>query len=289
MGDGRGVGAVLPKCRPGRSPGQAPPGGRLVTWIFVPSPISNCAPASADSASASSSPCPERVASLWWRGKPMPPQFWRRAWAKAPWLRRLSGLTSPPSTLEACALAWIASFPVIRANRTARPASSSATPTIASSSGTSSASSRSAGLIVSSVRTSRGTPPGNSRLSSRHWSGWVIALRAEYSARPKPALRIPANGSSSWPGDPLVPTPLSRDWKDGIVPAKRNGEIQTDTLPRRLGGPMNPPWGEWLMGWPIGWTGFAPLATESCLWRRQMRSSLSTLSSPASSPQLALL
>ena len=26
-------------------------------------------------------------------------------------------------------------------------------------------------------------------------------------------------------------------------------------------GPLNPPWIEWLMGWPIGWTDIAPLAT----------------------------
>jgi hypothetical protein len=27
------------------------------------------------------------------------------------------------------------------------------------------------------------------------------------------------------------------------------------------GGALNPPWVEWLMGWPIGWTDLQPLAT----------------------------
>jgi len=31
------------------------------------------------------------------------------------------------------------------------------------------------------------------------------------------------------------------------------------------GGRMNPAWGEWLMGWPIGWTDKTPLATDKFL------------------------
>ncbi|EIE01503.1 hypothetical protein LEP1GSC185_3961 [Leptospira licerasiae serovar Varillal str. VAR 010] len=26
-------------------------------------------------------------------------------------------------------------------------------------------------------------------------------------------------------------------------------------------GPLNPDWVEWLMGWPVGWTGLKPLET----------------------------
>jgi hypothetical protein len=40
---------------------------------------------------------------------------------------------------------------------------------------------------------------------------------------------------------------------------------------------LNPAFVEWLMGWPGGWTDFAPAATELSLWRRRMRSSLSGL------------
>lgn len=42
------------------------------------------------------------------------------------------------------------------------------------------------------------------------------------------------------------------------------------TLMGSAGGKLNPNWVEWLMGWPIGWTGSEPLATESYQqWRQQ--------------------
>jgi len=41
---------------------------------------------------------------------------------------------------------------------------------------------------------------------------------------------------------------------------------------------LNPRFVEWLMGWPLGWTDFAPVATEWSRWRRRMRSELSRLS-----------
>tara|TARA_R110000824_G_scaffold20457_4_gene76997 strand:- start:892 stop:1170 length:279 start_codon:yes stop_codon:yes gene_type:complete len=37
-----------------------------------------------------------------------------------------------------------------------------------------------------------------------------------------------------------------------------------------LGGHANPDWIEWLMGWPIGWTGTRPL--ETAKFRRWLRS-----------------
>lgn len=35
-----------------------------------------------------------------------------------------------------------------------------------------------------------------------------------------------------------------------------------DGLATVLGGPLNPEWCEWFMGWPIGWTGSAPLVMD---------------------------
>lgn len=274
------------------------PGGGAVTWLFVPSISSNCAPASAGSASASGSPCPERVASLTWRGKRMPPRHWLRAWQKLPWLRRLSGLTLPASTLDASAASWIASLAVIRASRTATPApcgtSTAERTTSASSSGTCSASSTSAGLLVSSAKTCRGTPPASLKLSSRHWNGWATALQREFSARPKSALRTSASGSSSWP------TPAASDHKGAPSLKTINRRAAQSSrgvrLPEHLAkvtqtevlGNLNPEWVEWLMGWPIGWTGSASVATELSHWRRRMHGALSTLSSPPIAPQADL-
>lgn len=52
----------------------------------------------------------------------------------------------------------------------------------------------------------------------------------------------------------LLPTPTARDYKDGHAPRYRGGKLQTDTLGRAIGGPPNPQFTEWLMGFPAGWT-----------------------------------
>jgi len=58
----------------------------------------------------------------------------------------------------------------------------------------------------------------------------------------------------------LWPTPVQRMYKDKGYPSEygRN-EIP---LAAQVGGPLNPDWVEWLMGWPIGWTDLKPLETD---------------------------
>ena len=57
----------------------------------------------------------------------------------------------------------------------------------------------------------------------------------------------------------LWPTPVARMYKDGGSPAEyARNEIP---LAAQVGGPLNPEWVEWLMGWPLGWTDLKPLAT----------------------------
>ena len=58
----------------------------------------------------------------------------------------------------------------------------------------------------------------------------------------------------------LWPTPVARMHKDGGNPSeyKRN-EIP---LAAQAGGPLNPTWVEWLMGWPLGWTDLKPLEMD---------------------------
>jgi hypothetical protein len=171
-----------------------------MTWLYVPpSMCSASAPASAGSSSASELPNPERAASCTWRGKPQPPRAWSRAWKRGGFIRLLSGLTQEPSTLDRGVASWIASLQEIRANPIASLASAAARATTAGSSTSFSASSTSAGLRVSSARTSQGTPAGSSKPSSRHWSGWATALRAEYSQRPRSVPATDASASSSWP------------------------------------------------------------------------------------------
>jgi len=52
------------------------------------------------------------------------------------------------------------------------------------------------------------------------------------------------------------PTPASRDFRhpNALSFAERGGETKGEQLPNAIGGPLNPDWVEWLMGFPIGWT-----------------------------------
>lgn len=64
------------------------------------------------------------------------------------------------------------------------------------------------------------------------------------------------------------PTPTAHNAKECAAPSEyyRN----TPTLAAQTGGKLNPPWVEWLMGWPIGWTDSKPLATDKFQqWRKQ--------------------
>jgi|SRR5579872_938474 len=53
-----------------------------------------------------------------------------------------------------------------------------------------------------------------------------------------------------------MPTPTAQDAKNNCGPS----QVDRDALNVTVGGPLNPEWVEWLMGWPIGWTGLQPLA-----------------------------
>jgi hypothetical protein len=48
----------------------------------------------------------------------------------------------------------------------------------------------------------------------------------------------------------------------GKIPSGFRGEIPADPNGEAIGS-MNPQWGEWLMGFPIGWTDCTPSATPS--------------------------
>lgn len=59
----------------------------------------------------------------------------------------------------------------------------------------------------------------------------------------------------------LWPTPQARDYKGAPGKGCRSRGGHQSSLPADVGGSLNPPWVEWLMGWPIGWTDLESLAT----------------------------
>lgn len=66
-------------------------------------------------------------------------------------------------------------------------------------------------------------------------------------------------------------TPQSRDHRTG-QPARFENPDRTKNLNDQIGGQLNPPWVEWLMGWPIGWTDLKPL--ETAKFQQWLRSHL---------------
>ena len=89
----------------------------------MPCQSSNSAQATEDSGSESTLPPAEALAaSVTWRGKLSPRRIWSKRWKRVSWLRRLSGLTSPPSTLSSGVAAWTSSLLAFLASRSASPA-----------------------------------------------------------------------------------------------------------------------------------------------------------------------
>jgi len=83
------------------------------------------------------------------------------------------------------------------------------------------------------------------------WAMWDETACWELST---PALRTSESESGSWP------TPTVQDSKNNG--AQSQMERNTKPLNAEVGGPLNPTWVEWLMGWPLGWTDCDASATD---------------------------
>ncbi len=138
------------------------------------------------------------AASVTWRGKQEPPQVWSLRWKRGGFIRRLSGLTCSPSTAENGVDLFISSLWGTPVRTTASPGSAQGLAARGFSPPKSAALPPKAGLILSSVRTCRGTRTDSLKPLSRHWSDWATALRREYSVRRKPATPCGASDCSSW-------------------------------------------------------------------------------------------
>ena len=159
---------------------------------------------------------------------------------------------------------------VIRASRSASPASGSVSETSGTCGHTSPASSPSASPNGASSRTFLGTFHLATEMSDESWSWLVMRLRKDSSRRLRLALPIGDKGSTYSPDDSkgtMWPTP------DGGVSTRINQGGKEGRVGRRrpclANLTQNPAMWEWLMGFPIGWTDLKPLATPSYqTWRR---------------------
>lgn len=281
-------------------------------WLYVP-PSCLSAPGAEDLTSAcawpgSGSPAPGPELWVTSSGKPSPRPLWWRGWRHRPWIMRLYGTISQPSTAARGAARWISSLPGSPASPSASPDSAKASRTNDGSGPTWLGSLARWDQRSRSWRTSQGSLlPGLDTFSGR-WPRWGSMRNGAVSARPKSTHRTYGNDCSSWPtprgsdgghggpnqrgskGDLMLPsaaaqwpTPCARDYRSPgdadrgktrlnyeACSHRRRTRRNGRRCPRRL----NPLFVEWLMGWPSGWTSSACSAMEWSRWRQRMRSAL---------------
>ena len=113
-----------------------------------------------------------------------------------------------------------------------------------------------------------GTGCGSSRISA--WptptadkvsttSNCTPAMAERYLRRGRLGSFIEGVAARMWP------TPAARDYRfpNAKPYSERGGGTKGVQLPEAAGGPLNPRWVEWLMGFPLGWTDCGPSATPS--------------------------
>ena len=84
---------------------------------------------------------------------------------------------------------------------------------------------------------------------------WGIMLDGEFSELLILKHRIKESECGLW-----LPTPTEHIYKEGGYPAEyRRKSLGLGAV---AGGPLNPEWVEWIMGWPIGWTDLNPLGMD---------------------------
>lgn len=108
------------------------------------------------------------------------------------------------------------------------------------------------------------------------WPKWGTMRNGECLERLTPERLTSATESGSLPGDGrLWMTPKASDGVFATPSTTGRTRRMSTHLGTQMkfsapenGGRPNPDWIEWLMGWPIGWTGSKPLAMDkSRLWR----------------------
>lgn len=99
---------------------------------------------------------------------------------------------------------------------------------------------------TSSWRTSQGCLFEGWAEFSESWPAWGMTASGIAYRLPRSVPRIYDRASLYWPT--IVGTEAKRGTK------YRYKQAQTMSLSCALGGPPNPTWAEWFMGFPIGWT-----------------------------------
>jgi hypothetical protein len=124
------------------------------------------------------------------------------------------------------------------------------------------------------------TPTAKPMGSNTHMRSKGLTTKQVYQMWPTPTVcgNYNRKGASKTSGDGLAtavrmwPTPTAHNAKETNAPSE--SERNTPTLAAQAGGPLNPDWVEWLMGWPIGHTVLKPSETAKSRNAEQMHGKL---------------
>lgn len=279
-------------------------------WLIIPE-FSPYSPEDPVSTSPSNSLFQKLARSALWRGTSKPPEFWQRAWKRATWLRRLSGLTCETSLAYRGVGAWISSLGASHARTSPSPEAVLGLMDLARGSGASSPGSFARWDPGSySWRTSQLSLLGDSTVFSGTLPRSGSMRNGQLFPREPVVPRTVETGSSSWPtaaatdwkgssrkgqrkgqlseaAEQKWPTPRSSDGEKGgssgdlMLPSSavatcRSGPPGPETQPGETAPTLalNPRFVETLMGWPEGWTDCESSGTVSFRFRERWRSYL---------------
>lgn len=226
--------------------------------------------------------------SLTWRGKPIAARYWRNAWRREAWIKRLSGRMLEPSMESPALEQWMLSLGVTHASLSPSQAIVRGKATQGIYGHPSCVLSENPSPGSASSKTSPIICGWDFEASPKTYDDWVTKLRRHCGQRRKSAQATSESGCSLWP-TPKADLGAARRIKPTPAQARREAgaDLQVEAIlhhyslqdPKTLDGPtsslstrrLNPRFVEWLMGWPIGWTAFEPLETGSYLSKQRAR------------------
>lgn len=126
--------------------------------------------------------------------------------------------------------------------------------------------------VSRSWRTRQCSLQGDFTEFSETWPSWGSMRDGECSQLAQLVPHRHEKECSSWP------TPCARDYR-GVHRTERGLQRRQESkrgipLNEAVGGLLNPPWVEWLMDWPEGWTAFEPLGMGRFLQWQHSRGEL---------------
>lgn len=202
-------------------------------------------------------------------------RVWSRECRTNSWTKLLSTATLPLSTQNRGVDSWIASLQATRANPSLSQESERARTTPGTCGPTSATSSTHSNQNSSSSKTSPDTCPRDSKPSTMTFKQWVSQLRRP-SSRPRRSDSPTGETASS----SLLPTPTAQSYgsnhggaagrtgpvRYSLQTMAKKGLLPTPTGAGRataVGGPLNPQFVEWMMGFPSNWTSLGPISEET--------------------------